>query len=231
MKTLDIRYDAEWRSLSQIVGVPELERLPLSTADVLDVPDLSWDEVVGLVVGENPVLDAGTAEIQREAAAAHRARVEPIPNITGQLSVQYDYATNDTVTGIQVGWPWPIRNRNHGRIRETRAKMRAALNRRQRLERQITKALAEEFSRFQQAKVLVDQYANVLIPQASEAQSTSLAAYAEGELGMADVLNALRAARQANLSYLDAKREMRLSYERITGRLLTESLNNEIDLR
>ena len=230
LKTLAIQYDAEWRALSQVVGIPELERLPLSGADS-QVPELSWDEVVGLVVGQNPLLDAGSAEIQREAAAAHRARVEPIPNITGQLAVQYDYATNDTVTGIQVGWPWPIRNRNQGGIREAQAKMRAAQNRLQRLERQLTKELAEEFSRFQQAKLLTDQYVSVLIPQASEAQSMSIAAYAEGELGMADVLNALRAARQANLSYLDAKREMRLSYERIMGRLLTGSLNNEIALR
>lgn len=231
LKTLGIQYDAEWRSLSQVVGVPELERLPLSDSAGQHIPELSWDEVFALAVGQNPILDASSAEIQREAAATHRARVEPIPNITGQLSVQYDYATNDTVAGVQVGWPWPIRNRNQGGIREANAKMRAAKNRRQRLERQLTKELAEEFSRFQQAKILTDQYSNVLIPQASEAQEMSIAAYAEGELGMADVLNALRAARQVNLSYLDAKREMRLSYERIAGRLLTGSLNNEIGLR
>lgn len=229
LRTLDIQYDAEWRSLSQVVGVSELEHRPLSSSGTQPIADLRWEEVVGMAVGENPVLDASSSEIQRESAATRRARAEPIPDITGQLLVQYDYATNDTVTGIQVGWSLPIRNRNQGGIREAHAKMRAAQNRRQRLERQLMKALAEEFGRFQQAKLLADQYAQVLIPQADEAQSTSLIAYAEGDLGMADVLNALRAARQANLSYLDAKKEMRLSYEKIVGRLLTGSLNNEFD--
>ena len=231
LKTLAIQYEAEWRSLSQIVGIPQLDRAPLLGSDAQEIPQLSWDQVLGLAVGQNPILDASSSEIQRESAAARRARVEPVPNITGQLSVQYDYATNDTVTSIQVGWPWPIRNRNQGGIREADAKFRAAQHRRHRLELQFTKELAEEFSRFEQARLLTTQYANLLIPQALEAQTTSVSAYAEGELGMADVLNALRAARQANLSYLDAKREMRLSYERITGRLLTGSLNNEAILR
>ena len=53
-------------------------------------------------------------------------------------------------------------------------------------------------------------------------------AYAEGDLTMSDVLNAQRAAREANLSYLDARLQLRLSYEKMWGYMLTESLSSEV---
>ena len=40
--------------------------------------------------------------------------------------VQYDNATEDTVTGVRVGLPLPIWNRNQGGIRQAQAELRQA---------------------------------------------------------------------------------------------------------
>ena len=227
LEQLHQRFTGKWREFAQIIGVVELPIEPLQD-DPQGVPELSWDTAVGLVLGTTPVLSASEAVVRRQRASLRRAQAEVIPDISAQVSVQYDDATKDTVAGVQVSAPWPLWNRNQGGIQEARASLQAAHIQKQRLQRRIYQELAAEFAQYQNGQIQVKRYFDEILPKASEAQFAALAAYVEGDLGMSDVLNAQRAARQANLRYLDAQQQLRLSYENIRGFLVRDSLQTNL---
>jgi cobalt-zinc-cadmium efflux system outer membrane protein len=77
---------------------------------------LGWDETLTRLLGDSPEVSAAIVEIDKARVAVTRARVEPIPNITGQVLAQYDAASNTAIAGAQVTVPLPLWNRNQGGV-------------------------------------------------------------------------------------------------------------------
>lgn len=215
---------AAWRELSAVVGTEiTIRRL---TGDVSQLPTLlTWDAELTRVTTMSPEIAAAMANVGRAEANLQRQSVEPVPNLETQVSVQFDNATEDTITGVQLGLPLPIWNRNQGGIREAQAEVLEARRNVDRVELDLKRRLALAFQRYATAHAQAELYSTQILPKARETFDLVQRGYRLGELGYLDFLTAQRTYSQTNLAYLDALSTYWTSRTEIEGLLLSDSLS------
>ena len=214
--------EANWRSLARVVGDSQLAPGTLGDA-FSDIEDMKWDDALARIQN-SPRLAAANAEIDRNRTALQRARVEPIPDVNTQVSVQYDFSTNNTFAGVQVGMPVPTWNRNQGGIYAANASVRAAMQKYEKTRLHVERELAQQFGLYENARRQLTRIEQQIVPKAQEVVKIALNAYKAGEAGMADVLNAQRSLLRAALRQQDAQLQLRLAYVAIEGYLLSDGL-------
>ena len=213
--------------LSALVGGSEFPVQQLA-GDVSQLPELlDWQNQLVRLQAESPEIAAAMADVDRARRALNHACVEPVPNINTQVSVQYDDATDYTVTGVQIGIALPLWNRNQGGIRQARAEITEAARNVERVELDLNRRLANAFRQYSDAHVTATTYANDILPLAKRTFDLVQQGYTEGEVGYLDLLAAQRTFSQTNLAYLDALGSLWQSYVQIDGLLLDESLSQE----
>jgi cobalt-zinc-cadmium efflux system outer membrane protein len=97
------QYEAAWRSLTAILGVPAFAPSPLAGDLEAGLAEIDWEGAMQSLLTGSPELAAAQTQIDRARAALRRARAEPVPNLDLMLSAQHDNATQDTVVGVQAG--------------------------------------------------------------------------------------------------------------------------------
>jgi cobalt-zinc-cadmium efflux system outer membrane protein len=216
---------AAWQRLGATVGVD----LPIGRleGDVTTLPAwLNWDEQLARITSGSPELGAAMADVARAQAALQRARVEPIPNLLTQASVQYDEASNYTIGGLQAGVPLPLWNRNQGGIRQAQAEVAEARRNADRVELDLKRRLADAFRAFSTARNQADVYSTNILPRAQQTYELVQRGYRLGEVGYLDLLTAQRTFSQTNLAYLDSLELLWQSSTEIDGLLLSGSLES-----
>jgi len=214
---------AAWRQLSAVVGAD----LPVRhlAGDVTKLPELiGWDQQLLQVTMTSPETASAQAELSRTKVALQRARVEPVPDLTTQFSVQRDNATGDTIAGVQVGVPLPLWNRNQGGISQAEAEVTEARRNAERIELDLKWRLAAAYQEYSNARTQADAYQTQVLPKSKETYQLVQRGYSLGELGYLDLLSAQRTYSQTNLAYLDALGTLWRSWADIDGLLLSESL-------
>jgi outer membrane protein, heavy metal efflux system len=223
LQTAGNEQNAAWRQLSAVVGSELLPR-PLA-GDISQLPAmLDWCEQLLRVTTTSPEVSAAMAEVARAQMALRRARVEPIPDVTTQVSVQYDHGTEDTFASVQVGIPLPVWNRNQGGIWQAQAQVAEARRNAQRVELDIKRRLAVAYQQYADARAQSEIYATQILPKAQETYELVQRGYRLGELGYLDLLTAQRTYSQTSLAYLDALAALWESSAEIDGLLLSGSL-------
>ncbi len=212
--------DAAWRRLAaamnQLAGPPQFVA---ADPDSLRWPH-DWEASRQMLLNGSPQVAALAINISRACAALDRARVEPIPDVTAQVSVQYDAATEDTVTGVQVGMPLPLWNRNQGGIGKARHDLAAAQHQFQRVELQLTAQLAERIRQLEAAQAQADAYQDRILRRAQHNLDLTSQAYNAGEVSYLELLTVQRTYFESNLDYLDALRQVNQSVQLLVGFLL-----------
>lgn len=218
-----------WRRLSTVVGGSELPIQQLD-GEVSQLPELlDWEQQLARLQTESPEVAAAMAEVERTRRALNRACVEAVPDISTQLSVQYDDATSDTIAGVQVGIPLPLWNRNQGGIRQAQAEVSEAVRNVDRVELNLNRRLADAFRQYSDAHVTATSYASDILPRAQRTFELVQRGYKQGEVGYLDVLAAQQTYSQTNLVYLDALGLLWQSYVQIEGLLLNNSLSSPVN--
>jgi cobalt-zinc-cadmium efflux system outer membrane protein len=214
---------AAWRRLSAVVGNDlTMRRL---NGDVTQLPDLlDWNDQLMRIIGTSPERAAAMAAVSRAQVALQRARVEPVPDITTQFSVQRDNATEDTIVGVQMGIPLPIWNRNQGGIGQAEAEVVQARRNADRVELNLKQRLSVAFQEYSTARSQALTYSTQILPRAKETFDLVQRGYRLGEVGYLDLLNAQRTYSQTNLAYLDSLAALWRSWADIEGLLLSDSL-------
>lgn len=221
--SLEVSFDAKWRELVRLVGQSDLVPGELEDESP-DVPVLLWEEALTRM-WQSPRLASIRAEVTRNQAALQRAMAEPIPDINTLLTLQYDFATDDTFAGFQVGMQIPKWNRNQGGVYAANAEVRAAMQKVDTTRLAIERELAKKYGVYENARKQLARIDELIVPKAEEVVRISLGAYQVGEASMADVLNAQRSLLRSLLRQLEAKQQLRLSYTAIEGFLLSDGLS------
>jgi cobalt-zinc-cadmium efflux system outer membrane protein len=222
-QTAQNRWDSAWRRLAAVVGAP-LPSLTLE-GDVSTIPAaVNWNEELQRLTSSSPEVLSASANVARARAALRRACAEPIPNLSTMLSVQYDNSTNDTITGVQIGVPLPIVNRNQGGIRQAQAEVTEAQRNVMRVERDLEQRLAVAVEQYSSARVQAETYASTILPKSRQTFELVQKGYSSGELGYLELLTAQRTYFQTNFAYLDALDTVWAQWLEIDGLLLGDSL-------
>lgn len=227
LQNAENRYYAAWRSLSAAIAVPGMQPRPLSGSLEDGLPDRSFDDMLGRLISESPQVAAAWTEAERARWALSRARVQPVPNLNVQGSVQYDNATDDTIAGLQVGVPLPLLNRNQGGIREAAANVTATRADALRLELSLQQQLATAYEQYANARQQVQRYQESILPNAQQSLDLVVSAYRQGELPYLSLLTSQRTYFSSNLDYIAALRTLRISLVELDGLLLRGSLDTQ----
>ena len=228
LQTAQNTHVAAWRRLSAVLGSPEM--LPQRLAGDVDATrrDIEWQDALTRLMRESPEIAMAHAELERAQWALNRARAEKIPNVDLAASVRRNNASGDTVTGVEVGIPFPIFNRNQGGIAKAAAEVRAAELQIERVELDLQRRLAVVYKQYADSRFAVDKYSRDIRPTAQETLNLVSESYRAGETGYLTLLTAQRTYFQTNLAYIEALRNMWRATLRIEGLLLDESLSGNV---
>lgn len=220
--------DQAWRQLQTLVGSERLPRQALE-GDVSRLPmALDFQDQLVRLQSASPEVAVAMVEVERHRRALNRACVESIPNVNAQVSLQYDNTTNETLTGVQVGIPLPIWNRNQGGIRQARANLTAAARNVDRVELNLQQRMTDAFRQYADAQTTVETYTNEILTRSRQSLKLVQQGYSQGEVGYLDLLAAQSTFSQTNLAYLDALGDLWQSYLRIDGMMLEGSLKARV---
>ena len=216
---------AAWQRLTNVVGEPGMS-LQFVAGNVEDIAEsYDFEEALQRVLGSSPQLASAYADTERARWALSRAEAEVIPNVTAQVVVQHDFATGDDVTGVQIGLPLPIFNRNQGGVQQAVGDIVTAEQNVVRLELQLRDRLAIVYQGYADARIQVDKYSRNILPQAKESLALTERGFRAGEMDFLALLTAQRTYSQTNLAYLDALSQLWKRSAEINGLLLKGSLN------
>ncbi|WP_425395200.1 TolC family protein [Aeoliella sp.] len=211
---------AAWRQLSVAMGQPNLDAQSVEADPAKLEWTLNWEASRQLVLDSSPELAALMFDVSRARAALARACVEPIPDVTAQVSVQQDTATDYTIAGVQVGMPVPLWNRNQGGIRQARAELTAAQRKLEAVELDLTAQLAQRMREFEAAKAQADAYQDGILRRAEENMELTQQSYDAGEATYLELLTVQRTYFESNLDYLATLGQVNRSVQTLAGLLV-----------
>ena len=214
------RRDSAWRRLAVAMGQPNLTAQSVEADPTKLTWPHDWESSRQILLGSNPDVAALVVDIQRARAAVARACAEPVPDVTAQLAMQYDNATQDAIGGVQVGMPIPIWNRNQGGIAQARSELTAASRKLEAVELDLTSQLAEMMREYQSAKAQADAYQDSILRRAQENMNLTQQSYNAGEASYLELLTVQRTYFESSLDYLATLGQVNRSVQTLTGFLV-----------
>jgi len=218
---------AAWRRLAAVLGRPDAQTAPVAGNLEEDVPRFVWDDVLQRLLGESPEVAEARAGVERARCVLARQCAQRIPNVSVQTGVQHDNESGDNIAKVEVALPLPIFNRNQGNIARADAELIAAQNEVRRVELVLRDRLAAAFQRYADAREQVETYNQKILPNAKTSLDLVRRAYQQGEIGYIGLLTSQRTYFSAQLSYLEALRQLQTSRVAIEGLLLSGGLRQE----
>jgi cobalt-zinc-cadmium efflux system outer membrane protein len=221
------RHRAAWRRLAAVVGLPDMEPARLAGDLEGEIPEFTWEEALRRLLAESPELAVAHAGVRKARCALELQCAQRVPDVDLETAVRYHNVTRDTLASVQVGLPLPIFNRNQGNICKAQAELVSAENEVRRIELALHDRLAEAFQKYANARRQVEVYSAEILPRAQETLTLVRSGYSLGEFDYLTLLTAQRTYFQANLSYVESLRELRLGLVDIEGMLLRGGLATE----
>ncbi len=222
-KQAAVARDAAWRRLAAAMNQPnQLPRAVDADPASLRWPH-DWESSRQMLLDGSPQVAALAVDVARARAALARARVEPVPDVNAQVSVQQDTATDTTIAGVQVGMPIPLWNRNQGGIGKARQELAAAIHRLGRVELELTAKLAERMRQLESAQAQADAYQDRILRRAQQNLELTRQAYNAGEVSYLELLTVQRTYFESSLDYLNALGQVNQSVQLLIGFLLGDA--------
>jgi outer membrane protein, heavy metal efflux system len=217
-------YKAIWKRLNAVVGLSDMNPIPLAGDLENGIAELTGDEALSRIFALSQEVRVAQAGVRRAEYALRRAQVQPIPNVTIEAGTQYDYSTRDTIVGVGLSLPLPLHNRNQGNIIAAEAELVRANREVDRVRFALTDRFASAFARYENGRQQVEKYRERMLPKAQETLALVTEGYQKGEFPFLQVLTAQRTLGQVSVSYLQALGELRASVVEIEGLLLNDGL-------
>jgi cobalt-zinc-cadmium efflux system outer membrane protein len=221
----EVRLDAAWRQLVNVVGCPYLERAPVTGQLEGDVPALDWEATWQRLVAESPQLRAAETRIRHARSELVREQAERIPNVSLQVISERDHVQGFNTVSTFVAIPVPVFNRNQGNIAHAQADIREARSEVRRTQLALRDQLSVTFQRYETLRTQLEQLSREILPDVEENQRLVTAGFRGGEISLLQLLTAQEAYFTARLTQLEALVDLRKTEAEIDGLLLTGGLN------
>ncbi|MBA3482330.1 MAG: TolC family protein [Pirellulales bacterium] len=153
---------------------------------------LNREAVLQDILACSPEIRFARAEVVRDQIALDRERVEPIPNVNLRGQSGYDFETDNTVAGLEVGLRLPLFDKNQGTIAQAQAELARAQAEVARVELMLRQRFARVFSNYETARLSAQTYQSDLLPQAEEVRRLYLESFQQRRAAWPQVLSAQR---------------------------------------
>jgi cobalt-zinc-cadmium efflux system outer membrane protein len=160
------RYVGAWKQLAAAMGVPGLPPAPVAGRIDMPIPVYRYEDVAARVLARHTDVLTARATLERARYNLRLAQVTPYPDIDVRVMVQKDYTADphNVMTGIQVGGPIPVWNRNQGNILQAEGQLRRAEEEEHRVRDDLAGRLADAFERYHLNRELLAPYRGTLLP-------------------------------------------------------------------
>ena len=200
------------------VGELDPGRMPSPTAPSGAAPDSR----------DRPDLEAARREIERADADRALARTEVWEDWTVELAYERERGVFDAPIGIKrdsflsfaVTVPFPLWNRQQGRIAAAEAELRRSRRSRDALVLRIEEEVRAGEARVRTLRSSVDAYAEQILPEATRSRELFERGYRQGLVGIAELLQAQRQYNESRALYLQLLGDLRqatIDLETATG--------------
>jgi cobalt-zinc-cadmium efflux system outer membrane protein len=221
----------EWRSLSAVIGQPEM---PLATVGG-DLehgwPDLNEEEAVEAITKESPAVHIAETAAARAQSQLARTRRDPIPDLQLRGGMEYN---NELLGGLpfakgwegiaEVGVEIPIFNRNQGEIAAARADIDRADQERRRIALTLRDRAAAAVDQYANARLMAVEFRDEIVPRAKQAYSLMSEKYGLMLASYPRVLESQRKLYELQVEYIAALEGVWTNGIALQGYLLTDGL-------
>lgn len=221
----------EWRSLTALIGKPEL---PLATvAGDLEHgwPELNDEQITDKIAQESPATRIAGMAAARAEAEMVQAKRAAIPDLQLRGGLEYN---NELLGGVphatgwegiaEVGVQLPIFNRNQGNVAAAQAETERAKLEMQRVEltlRQRTTSVLDEYAN---AKLMALEYREELLPRAKKAYTLMNERYGQMLAAYPRAIETQRRLFELQQEYIEALEGVWSTGIALQGYLLTDGL-------
>jgi cobalt-zinc-cadmium efflux system outer membrane protein len=152
------QYQASWRQLAAIMGLPCMPPSELAGRVDMPVPRYDFCQVKDHVVKNHTDVITAENNIRKAKYNLDLARLVPLPDVDARVLVQKDYSTppNQISASVQVSIPVPIWDQNKGGIRQAEALLAQALVGPDQARNALITTLAEAFNRYETGRETVE---------------------------------------------------------------------------
>ena len=229
--TLEHSLHQAWRSLTAVVGKPDLEMRTVAGYLDRDLPALDEEQVIQTLITESPSVQIARSLTDRWQAVVARERREPIPDIEVRGGLQRNgellEGTNRRV-GLQgfaeVGVQIPLFNRNQGAVEAARLQAERAQQEQKRVELVLRERAATVLDMYQRSQTLVERYRTQLLPRAQKAYELMVQKYGLMLASYPQVLLSQRTVFQLQTEYIAGLEGLWMNVITLRGLLLTDGL-------
>lgn len=225
----EITFDAAWRSLFNVVGVPCNRTGSLAGSLSLPLDTRDWEAEYCQLEAASPEIRMAWSRVAAAQANLQRQQVQPVPNLSLMVAGGYDNGTNSQIINTQLGMPLPLYNKNQGNIAAAWAEYCRTTQELARLKLAIRGRLIDAGRNYDIAAAQVRRYQEEILPNAQEALTLSEQAFRAGELEFVQVLLVRRTFFDANLELVQAQSDFAQSQSLVDGLLLSGSLTESTD--
>lgn len=195
------------RRIAALLGEPEI-RFESLAGDVRNAPTLGdFESLYDQMLVNHPELSAAFANVEQAQRKLSQQRAAPIPNLTWQTNLQYDFTTDEVVGGFQIGMPIPKYNRNQGAIMQAQQNIQSSVHTADQKALELRDRLTDAWSSYVDAKIQIETLDRELLPKAEEALELASEGYRQGETPYLELLLAQQLFAKTKLGYLQTLRQ------------------------
>lgn len=225
IRNAESELEAARKQLAAVVGASVLD-IPLEFSGLSDsIQVADEDFYLTDLLSNSPELHLVRARISQHQSNVCRQQVEPKTDLQTQFSVQYDDATNYTVSGIQLGVTLPLFDRNQGNISAANADYLRAIQEVRRKEMELGTRAAAAYRDYTVASREVATIVAELVPLAKENLKATLQSFRIGESTYQSLLTAQRSYVELMVSRIDALRRVRQAEAMLNSYLLADPIS------
>ncbi len=180
------RFLSAWKQLAANLGLPGMPLTDVAGQVDMAIPRFHYDQALSQILTRHTDVLAAQAGVDKARLLLRLAQVQPVPDIDLRVVVQKDFTNfpNAVTSGVQVGVPLPVWDRNQGNIRQATANLQRANDENHRLRNSLTAKVADAFERYENNRHLLELYQKQMLPNQVQAFRAAVARHAKaGEKG------------------------------------------------
>ncbi|MGA2430634.1 MAG: TolC family protein [Candidatus Acidiferrum sp.] len=221
----------EWRSLSAVIGQPDMPMATVAGDLEHGWPELNEEEAVEAITKESPAVRIAETAADHAQSLLARARREPVPDLQVRGGMEYN---NELLNGLPYAKGWegiaeltvqiPIFNRSQGDISAARANIDRAEQEKQRIALTLRDRAASAVDQYANARLMAVEFRDEILPRAKKAYGLMSEKYGLMLASYPRVLESRRKLYELQIEYIAALEGVWTNGIALQGFLLTDGL-------
>jgi cobalt-zinc-cadmium efflux system outer membrane protein len=221
----------EWRSLTALIGKPEMPLMIVSGELETGWPEINEEQIAEKLAAESPATRIAAATLAKAEAEIVRAKHASIPDLQLRAGLFYNNELLGTAPypvgweGIaEVGVQLPIFNQNQGNISAASAESERAKLEMQRVALTLRQRATSVLDEYANARLMATEYRAELLPRAAKAYQLMYEKYGRMLASYPRVIEVQRNLYELQLEYIRALESVWTTGVALQGYLLTDGL-------